>query len=175
MNKKYTFKYPLFFRLLYRYGNIPISIILILYIISIEHSKIGTFGKYFYSLGFFILLIILNAYYYKLYKLLPYKIEIDGEKIIFSDFIFSKNIIELPFSEIDKLEGGIFEGKITGLMKIYNTAKNIEVGFFRNLKLISQQKQEQQKLEVIVLSKVKKEIYDSIVSKLLERKSKKSK
>lgn len=154
--KVYT--YSLFYRLLYKFGNIPLSFFLILFLapIIVELNK-----KPILLLPVIITLLmiyLLNKNYLEFYKILSYKIEVDGDRIICSDFLLSKKRIEFRFLEITALEGGIFNGRLYGVMKI-KTENNFTVGFFNSIKGAKE-------LETIILSKVKRPIYDDIVSKL---------
>lgn len=62
---------------------------------------------------------------------MPFLIEVDGEKIICSQFLKKDKKVILYFSEITKLKGGIFYGKSKGLMQI--EGENISIGFFHHL------------------------------------------
>ncbi len=94
-----------------------------------------------------------------LYKILPYKIEVDNEKMICSDFLFYKDSITILYKDISSLEGGIFHGRLNGVMKIKDSAHNRTIGFYDKLK-------DARKLETLILSKVDKKIYDEVVDKL---------
>ncbi len=95
---------------------------------------------------------------------MPYKIEMDDEKLVLTDFTINDRTVTMKFEDIVSLKGGIFDGKISGLMKITDTNGN-EVGFFHKLTNAKQ-------LETMILSKVKKEIYDAVIEKLSARRGK---
>lgn len=94
-----------------------------------------------------------------LYKVMPYKIEADDEKMICCEFIFSDKEIVINYTDIESLSGGIFDGKLRGIMKVCDGRKNICIGFSGRMK-------DSKKLMTMVLSKVNKEIYDSVIDRL---------
>jgi hypothetical protein len=106
-----------------------------------------------------LLIYIINRSYFKYYKILAYKIEADDEKIICSDFLLSKKVITINYSDIESLKGGVFERKSSGIMKVYDGKNNVTIGF-------SQKMKDSNKLITIILSKVKKEIYDDVIENL---------
>jgi hypothetical protein len=160
-----SFTYSFSNKVLYRYGNIPVTMLLLIYLLTsvtnLNHSLI-------YLIPFLIsaiLIYFLNRHYLNLYKLLPYKIEADNEKIKCSKFLLSKKEITIFYSDIKSLKGGIFEGKVTGLMNVCDGKNNICIGFFNSLKNVKG-------LQTIILSKVNRSVYDEVVNKLQIKKSK---
>ena len=91
---------------------------------------------------------------------MPYKIEADEEKIVCSHFMFSGKIYTIIFDEIDKLSGGIFDGKVRGLMKVHNQKDGITIGFFHKI-------HDAKTLETLILSKVPKKLYDEVIDKIV--------
>lgn len=164
MNPTQTFKYSIGYKLIFRYGNIPITFVFIMYLLPVITNFTYEFSKIAYLFVFILLIIVLNRHYFKLYKLMPYKIEMDDEKLVFTDFTTNDRAVTMKFEDIESLKGGIFDGKISGLMKIKDTNGN-EVGFFHKLTNAKQ-------LETLILSKVKKEIYDDVIEKLSARRGK---
>jgi hypothetical protein len=155
MNIK-VFEYSLFFKLLFRFGNIPVTIILSIYLVPI----IINFDK---SLVYIIPLIIIlaliyliNKHYLWLYQILPYKITANDEKIICEEFLFSTKQVEVFYKDIESLSGGLFEGKLRGLMKVWDGKSKICIGFYDKIKGIKE-------LQTILLSRVSKEVYDEVV------------
>jgi hypothetical protein len=156
MNK--TFTYSLLYRLIYKFGSIPVTLILLLYvpalIIAFKYEY-----KYFVSAFFLAALIIfINRYFYTIAKHLAYTIQTDDTKITATEFMFRRKTVVLTYEEIDKVSGGIFSGKPRGLMKLENTRENKCIAFFHTI-------ENARVLETLVLSKVKKDIYDSVISK----------
>jgi hypothetical protein len=127
----YSFTYKLFYRFIYRYGNLLLTPILLLYMIpAIVTFNYGV-GQSLYLFVISAIIFYVNKLYYRLYKILPLQIEIDEDKIICSQFFRRDKKIILHFSEIVKLDGGIFYGKSKGLMKIEGGKSTI--GFFHHL------------------------------------------
>lgn len=161
--KIYT--YPLFYRLIYRFGNIPATILLLTFFIP---NLLMMEQKWYYTLYAFIVLFViyaLNRWFFRLYRIVPMKIEVSNHGIICSDFFFdSKKKIFIPYSSIKDLRGGVFEGVSRGLMRvIYEEDK--EIGFFHSIKGAS-------KLESEILSQVNKPLYDKVLSLYSNKKKK---
>jgi hypothetical protein len=102
------------------------------------------------------ILYFLNKSYINFYKLVPYKIQIDEEKIICTDFLFRDKTVTIYIKDIDSISGGIFEGKYRGLMKVCDGKNKLCIGFFDRLHNSS-------KLVTLILSKVDKKIYDKVI------------
>lgn len=161
-----SFKYQPFFRFLYRYGNIPVTILLSVYAVSLA---VNIDKGIVYIIPFvvtFLVIYFLNRHYLMLYKILPYKIEVDDEKMICSDFLFYKEPITILFKDISSLEGGIFQGRLNGVMRIKDGTNNRTIGFYDKMK-------DARKLETLILSKVNKKIYDEVVDRLGMKKKEK--
>ena len=153
------FTYPYFYRLLYRHGNIPVTIILSVYLVP---SVVYLDKNLIYLIPVVLLLLmiyLLNRHYLNLYKIIPYKIEADEEKLICSDFLFSKKEFTIYFSDIESLTGGIFEGRFSGVMKVCDKKNQVCIGFFNRLK-------DADKLQTILLSKVPRKVYDDVVERV---------
>lgn len=78
--------------------------------------------------------------------------------MICKKFLFSHKEIEFRFSEIVSLEGGIFSGRMYGVMKI-KTESNFTVGFFNTIK-------NARELETKILQNVKRSIYDEVANRI---------
>ena len=158
MNIK-VFEYPLFFKLLFRFGNIPVTIILSIYLLPI----IINFDK---SLVYIIPLVIIlaliyliNKHYFWLYQILPYKITANDEKIICEEFLFITKQVEVFYKDIESLSGGLFEGRLKGLMKVWDRKSKICIGFYDKIKGLKE-------LQTILLSRVNKDVYDKVVERV---------
>ena len=78
--EKKIFTYPLVFRLIFRYGNILITLLLILYSLPLLYyidSKSILIVPLLVNL---FIIYFLNRHYINLYKILPYRIEADDDK-----------------------------------------------------------------------------------------------
>ena len=161
--EKQTFTYPFFFRIIFRYGNLIITPLLILYTIPLIYyldEKLILAFPLVVNLG---IIYFLNRHYFNLYKILAYKIEADNEKLICSIFFLSNKTKTIFYEDISSLSGGIFSNKFSGLMKVCDDRNNFCIGFYHRLT-------NSQKLATIILSKVKRPIYDEVVERLNSRK-----
>jgi len=113
-----------------------------------------------------LLIYIINRSYLTYYKILAYKIEADDEKIICSNFLLSKKLITIYYTDIESLKGGVFERKSSGIMKVYDGKNNVTIGF-------SQKMKDSNKLITLILSKVQKVIYDEVIEHLTAKRYKK--
>jgi len=156
--EKQTFTYPFIFQLVFRYGNIFVTPIIIIYSIPLFYFLDDKPILAFPIIVNLFIIYFLNRHYFKLYKLLPYTIEADDEKLICSDFFLSKKNITIYYDDISSISGGIFDNRISGLMKVCD-GNNICMGFYHRLS-------NSHKLATIILSKVKRELYDQTLEKI---------
>lgn len=157
-----TFTYPLIPRLVYRYANIPLTIILFLYLlISILALRISSISIVPAFINI-VLIYILNRYYFRSYKMFPYKIEVDDVQMICSDFPFSRKIVQIRFEDIDKITGSIFSDLRNKPVAIHDGKQNITIAFSLHLGKIND-------LLTIILSKIKKEKSDELLASLRQR------
>lgn len=154
-----TFTYSIFARLFYRYANIPITLLLLLSLLS---AMGGVYTSWFYIFPLLIDIIIIyaiNRYYIKSYIFFPYKIEADNERLVCSDFFFSRKIIELDHDSITRITGGIFSGNIARPIYLHDDDNEITIGFNNHLKNYD-------KLLTIILSNIKQDLYDDLLEKI---------
>jgi hypothetical protein len=111
------------------------------------------------------LLYYLNKSYFTFYKLVPFKIELDDEKITCSQFIFKEKKMIIQIKDIESLSGGIFNGRYRGLMKVTDGKNKISIGFFD--RMINAQK-----LVTLLISKVDLKVYNEVIPKIEELKIK---
>ena len=160
--EKSTFTYPLLFRIIFRYGNIIITFLLIVYSIplaaNLDKNKI-LIVPLLISL---LIIYFLNRHYFNLYKILPYKIEADDDKMVCSEFFLSRKEIIINYNDIASLSGGVFENRISGVMVVCDGKNNVCFGFYHRLK-------NSNKLATIILSKVKRELYDEVLENLISK------
>lgn len=154
-----SFSYSYIFRFIYRFGNIPVTILLSFYAVTLGVNIDKGLVFIIPFVVTFSVIYFLNRHYLLLYKILPYKIQIDDEKMVCSDFLFYKSEVIIYYKDIISLEGGIFSGKISGIMKIKDGVNNRIVGFYDKMN-------DARKLETWILSKVKKQIYDEVVERI---------
>jgi hypothetical protein len=165
-NKIYIFEYPLFFKLLFKFGNILVIAILSAYLLVIIiklDKEIINIIPLLIVLG---LIYVINRHYLMLYQTLPYKITADEEKIVCEKFFLSKRKVEIFYKDIEALTGGVFGGKVRGLMKVYDGKSKVTIGFYDSIKNV-------RALQTILLSRVNESIYNDVVEKLgLKKKNK---
>lgn len=153
-----VFTYSFFHRLIYRYGNIPVTVILVIYLVP---SVVNLDRNLIYFIPVILLLgmiYLINKHYLNLYKIIPYKIEADDEKMFCTDFLFSNKEFTIYYRDVESLSGGIFDGRLSGVMKICDKNNHVCVGFFNRLKNAD-------KLQTILLSKVPPDVYNSVVER----------
>lgn len=154
-----TFTYPLIPKLIYRYANIPVTFVLLMYFfISVMALRISSFSIIPAAINV-LLIYFVNRYYFRLYKLFPYKIQVDEQKMICSDFPFSRKIVQIKFEDIEKVTGSIFNEIKNRPIHIYDGRQNITIAFSLHLKRIND-------LLTIILSKIRKEKSDELLFKL---------
>lgn len=162
------YRYPFYVKLIYRYGNIFASLLLILYLIPLVIEIDENLFLIIPIAVSMLLLYFINKKYLTLYKVMPFIIEADDEKIICSDFIFSDKQITIYFKNIDSVSGGIFEGKLRGIMKVCDGKNQICIAFSERIR-------NSKNLIAGILSKVDKDVYDSVIERLGKLKSTRSK
>ncbi len=147
------FKYPFVIRLIYRYGNIIITLPMILNLIPLF---INVDSNAILLIPIIISLLIIyftNKFYFLLYKTFPFRISADDEKLICTDFMFRKKEIIIYYKNIKSIEGGIFEGRLSGMMKVCDSETGICITFSHRIKNST-------KLIALILSRIDKKLYD---------------
>lgn len=105
------------------------------------------------------IIIWLNKYYIRTYKIFPFIISADNEKLICSDFLMSPKIIEIPILNIDKITGGIFSGYPTRPTYIHDAEQNITIGFYSNAGNFNE-------LLMTVIKNVNEKLYQQLIEKI---------
>lgn len=157
-----TFKYSLFAKIIYRYSHLPVSLILAVHFIV---TALGIPYSWYLAIPALINLVVLvwlNKFFFKSYKIFPFKIEIDNEKIICSDYFLKSKTVELKHSEIDKIEGGIFSKNLARPIYIKSTSKDVTFGVHNHLKNFN-------KFLTIVLSNINQDLYLELLEKVKEQ------
>ena len=154
MGPMQIFKYSFFVKFIYKYANIPASIILLFYLLA-SVLAIETDWKFIFPLIITIILIyVLNRFYLKIYKTFPFSIEVDNSKMICSDFVIRNRKVEIKHSDIIKIKGGIFSGR--AYMPLYVTTNSQYIGISPHIK-------DYNKLLTIILTNISKELYASLL------------
>ena len=157
-----TFEYPWLAKIVYRYANIPVTLILLIYFV-VSLSAMGESWLWVLSVIVHALLIFfVNRYYWRSYKSFPYKIEADNEKMICSNFFMSKKKVEIKLIDIESVRGGIFSNSLTKpiFMKVKNHES--EIGFHYHLKKYNI-------LLTTILSNIDQELYSSLLERIKDK------
>lgn len=155
-----TFKYSFIAKLIYRYANIPATILLIPQTI---YSFAAMFEVWYFVFPFTVDLLILffmNRFFFRSYKTFPFKIEADNEKIICSDFLIGSDIT-IKHSEITDIKGGFFSGNTARPIYIFCKDRSIKIGIHGHLKGVN-------KLLTTILSNINQELYNELLAKTKE-------
>lgn len=161
-----TFTYSLIFKIIFRFGNILVTLLLLIYLIPVFYYIDQNIILFLPLIIAVIILYMVNRAYLTYYIILPYKIEVNDEKMICSDFLLSKKVVTIYFKDIAMLQGGVFSGRSSGIMKLRDSKSKLQVGF-------SQKMKNSEKLIAVILSKVSKDLYDEVISNLTERRHRK--
>ncbi|MCH8033053.1 MAG: hypothetical protein IH950_04740 [Bacteroidetes bacterium] len=161
-----TFTYSLIFKIIFRFGNIIVTLLLSIYLIQLFYYIDQNIILFLPLIIAVIILYMVNRIYFTYYKILPYNIEADDDKMICSDFLFSKKVVTIYFKDIDMLRGGVFSGRSSGIMKLRDSKSNLQVGF-------SQKMKNSEKLIALILSKVSKKLYNEVINNLTMRRHRK--
>jgi hypothetical protein len=159
------YNYSFLIKLLYRYGNIFITSLMILNLIPL---LVYVDKNAYLIIPIIITLLIIyftNKFYFLLYKTFPFTIKADEEKLICTDFMFRKKEVVIYYHNIKSISGGIFEGRLSGIMKVCDGKTNICIAFSHRIKNST-------KLIATILSKVDKKIYDEKIDSLQKISSK---
>lgn len=155
-----THTYPFIAKLIYRWANIPLSLILGFYLVV---YILASFYQWYYIFAVLFeaaLLYFLNRHYIRGYKLFPYKISIDNEKMVCEDFFFSKRSLTIYHRDIKEIKGNIFSGNKARPLYISDSNQQsiaIRVHLEGYNKVLTQ-----------ILSNVNKELYDSLLDMMKE-------
>ncbi len=92
-----------------------------------------------------------------MYKNFPFKIEIDNEKMLCSDFMINDRIVKINLNDIEEIKGGIFSGR--AYMPLYIIWEENKIGISPHMKYYN-------KFLTIVLTNIKKELYDELLDEV---------
>lgn len=161
-----TFTYSLLFKIIFRFGNILVTLLILIYLIPVFYYIDQKTILFLPLIIGVIIIYMVNRTYLTYYKIISYKIEADDEKMICSDFLFSKKNVTIYFKDIGLLQGGIFSGRSSGIMKVNDNESKLQVGFSQKIK-------NSEKLIALILSKVPKDLYNEVINNLTERRHRK--
>lgn len=158
----HIFTYNPVLKTVYRFGNIPVSLVLALYIIPfLLNPSSRTVDILFFS-SVVVIFLIINTFFFKIWRIVPFRIHALDDRLVCSDFFLSSGEKELLYSDIENLKGGTFSGKFNGIMIAENLAKNIQIGFFAKIN-------NARLLEAILINRSPQPVYDKVTTLLKER------
>lgn len=152
-----VFTYNFVYRLVYKFGNIPATLAILFYILTVlSPSKVI---HQVYAVIVLILIVVVNRYFLYLYKTIPYRIEQKDNCLIASQFVLSKKIITIKLSDITDLKGGIFDARYGSLIRIYTGGAHAAFAFFLKM-------DNSRELQDYLLRNIKTELYQTIMKRL---------
>lgn len=150
-----TFQYSFPLRLLYRYGNIPATVLLFLYLLPMLFDFRGL--KIVYSIILIVFLYYINKYFFYLYKAMPRCIEVRETGLQCSGYFLSREKKFIPFDEITDITGGIFDRRFTKLIAVHHPrGKIVFFSTIRNARL----------LQDALLRGIRPGLYDAILERI---------
>lgn len=153
------YKYSFFAKLLYRYGNIPLTLFLLMYLGMSVIGLITHWYFVFFAVINLAIIIWLNRFYFKTYRSFPFVIFADNEKIISSDFFLNTKVIEIRLINIDQISGGIFSGFTTRPTYIHDGTQNITIGFYSSSGNFNE-------LLMTIIKNVNEDLYQQLITKI---------
>lgn len=153
-----TFQYSLLMKLIYRYANIPVTLLMVVYLIPIIVVYNGEYLQIISILFLVLIIAAINIFFIKNYSVIPYIIKTDDTKITITGFMMNDRTEDILYSSITNLSGGIFEGRINGLLKVHYGEEKY-FAFFQRI-------QNAKLLQAILLSKVERQLYDKVLNSL---------
>jgi hypothetical protein len=159
--ERQIFSYPLLFRMIFKFGNLVVTLLLVVYsiplVVYLDQNNLLIIP--------IVVSLFINRYYLNLYKILPYKIVADDDKMTCLNYFLSKKEIIIYYEDIESLSGGIFDNKISGIMKVCDAKNAVCIAFYHKLT-------NSNKLATIILSKVNRHLYDEVLEKLISKNKK---
>lgn len=158
-----TYKYSFFAKLIYRFGNFIATFLLLIHLASSIYFISEKFLFIIPAVINALLIFYLNRFFIMTYKLFPFEITVEDNKLICKDFFLSKKKIEIEFDNIDEIKGSIFSGYPTRPIYIHDKSKNITIGFYSHVGNF-------QKLLTVILQKIPENLYNSLLKSLQRKK-----
>ncbi len=151
-----TYTYSFFAKFVYRFANIPATLIMLMYMLS---SLAGLFTEWYYIFPFALniaIIYFINRFYFRSYKMFPFHIEADNQKLVCSDYFFSKKKLELYHHEITDIKGGLFSGNTARPIYLYTEKHNETIGLHSHIKSHNE-------LLTIILSNIPQDLYNKLL------------
>jgi len=114
---------------------------------------------FFFALVNLAIIVLLNRYYLKVHRFFPFTIYADNEKMVGRNFFLSKKAIEIKYSEIKNISGGMFAGMPSRPVYLHGVNGSILIGFYaRNNKF--------PKLFETILKNISEELYRELLQQI---------
>lgn len=153
------FEYSAGAKLIYRYGNFIATPLLSVHMIFSFIVMFEIWYYVFFALLNFGIIFAINKYYIKTYKLFPFKIAADNEKITCSNYLFSKKTFTIEYKNIDKISGGFFSGYPTRPIYVHDGKQNITIGFYSHVGKFN-------KFVTKILQNIPTKLYNEVIENL---------
>ncbi len=158
-------KYSFFARFVYRYANLPISVLLLIYLVF---SLAATANNKYFIIPAFInaaVLYLMNRNYLRNNKTMPYKINVNNTTIKVSDFAGRRKDFSFSISQIKDIAGGIFAGAQTKPIFIFVEGEKYPVSFNAHISGFNE-------LLTAILKNVDKNLYEKLMSDIRSKNEK---
>jgi hypothetical protein len=105
------------------------------------------------------ILVSLNKYFIKTYRFFPFQIIANNQKMICSNFFLNKKQIEIKYSDIKKIEGGILSDRLTKPIYLLDVNGKILLGFYSHTGVFS-------KLLETIIKNVNEDLYQQLLTRM---------
>lgn len=152
-------KYSIFAGFIYRYANLPLTAFLFIYLLASIASIFHQWYFIFPSIINAIVIYLMNKYYLRNYKTMPFHIKIDNEKISVSKFTGKREPFTFTIAEIEDIQGGIFSGSQTKPIHIFIRGKDLPITFNIHISKFNE-------LLTTVLKNIDQKLYDTLLDQI---------
>ncbi len=123
-----TYSYSLLSKFLYRYAILLLAAVLIFYFIVLLSQVPANPVYVIPALINAVIIFLAWRYYYSTYRLLAFKVICGKETIKAAGFIPGVKEMEIKYSDIDGISGGVFGYNDKGLIFIHDGEHNVSFG-----------------------------------------------
>lgn len=154
--------YSIFAKFIYKFALIPINFLLLIYFVS---SVAMIAEKWYFILPTLInalILYLINKYYFRNFKTMPYKIEINNELIKASKFVGSRKDFSFRMEDIEEIRGGIFGGSRTKPVHLIIKGHQMPVSFNVHISKFNE-------LFTTILKNIDQKLYEELLESIKDR------
>jgi hypothetical protein len=145
-----------------RYSIAPLSLILITsLVVQISAVRAHPLMLFLVAING-ALLFLANKQFYKSYSELPFLIVAGKEKLTASNFMFGKKTVEIKYSDIDIVSGGVFGYSRKGVIFLHDGEQNTSIAIHPSIVNVDE-------LVKIIVNNVNAELRDEMITKLRRR------